>query len=232
MSRVVLAAHGTRDPRGIEVVERLHRAVVDRLPGLQVDLGWLSVASPDLGTVLAEAPTDVVVPLLLGSGYHVQVDIPALVTEAAPSAFTTAHLGPDRKVVQALAERVGTVDRDPVAVVLAAAGTSHPVGRSETRQAADMLAARLGVPVGVAYATGQGPDVGAAIEAFRKAGADRVTVVPYLLAPGMFADRAVTAARHAGAACAEVLGDHPALVDLVVERAIRAVPALSAGSAA
>lgn len=221
MSRIVLAGHGTSDPRGIAVLEGLHLAVAGRLAGHRVDLGWLSAAPPALEDVLGAAPVDVVVPLLLGSGYHVQVDIPALVA-AQPDCIITEHLGPDHRVVQALAERLSDVDPDPVAVVLAAAGTSHPVGRSETRQAADMLAARLGVPVGVAYATGQGPDVETAIAAFRDAGADRVTVVPYLLAPGTFADRIAASASRTAMCCAAPLGDHPALVDLVVDRALGA----------
>lgn len=218
MTRIVLAAHGTQDPGGLRVVERLLAAVRDRLPGARVDLGWLSVAEPALVEVLAADPTDVVVPLLLGSGYHVLVDIPEMVAAAAPGARVTPHLGPDRHIVRAIADRVREVDPDPIAVVLAAAGTSHPVGRSEARQAADMLSALLDAPVGVAYASGQGPDVASAVARFTEAGASRVTVVPYLLAPGMFADRIRTAAAAAGAAGAEVLSDHPAVVDLVLER--------------
>lgn len=218
MTRVVLAAHGTHDPAGIRVVEGLLAAVRDRLAGTRVAMGWLSVAEPMLPEVLAAEPTDVVVPLLLGSGYHVLVDIPQMVGEAAAGARVSAHLGPDRLVVRAVADRIRTVDPAPIAVVLAAAGTSHPVGRSEARQAADMLSALLDAPVGVAYASGQGPDVASAVARFTGTGASRVTVAPYLLAPGMFADRIRTTAIEAGAECAEVLGDHPAVVDLVLQR--------------
>lgn len=218
MTRVVLAAHGTRDPAGARVINGLVRAVRDRLRGTEVDLGWLSVAEPALARTLSAHPTDIVVPLLLGSGYHVLVDVPLLVAETAAAATVTGHLGPHRLVVRALADRLREVDPDPVAVVLAAAGTSHPVGRCEARQAADMLSGILGVPVGVAYASGQGPDVEAAVARFREIGVARVTVAPYLLAPGMFADRIRESAAAAGARCAEVLSDHPAVVDLVVER--------------
>ena len=70
----------------------------------------------------------------------------------------------------------------------------------------------------MAYASGQGPDVEAAVARFRETGVARVTVAPYLLAPGMFADRIRGSAAAAGARCAEVLSDHPAVVDLVLER--------------
>ena len=129
MTRVVLAAHGTRDPAGARVMADLVRAVRDRLPGAEVDLGWLSVTEPALARTLAARPTDIVVPLLLGSGHHVLVDVPVLVAETAPAPTLTGHLGPHRLVVRALADRGREVDPDPVAVVLAAAGTSHPVGR-------------------------------------------------------------------------------------------------------
>ncbi|SDB83086.1 Sirohydrochlorin ferrochelatase [Raineyella antarctica] len=228
MTRVVLAAHGTRDPGGARVMELLARAVRERLPGTTVDLGWLSVLEPELARVLSDAPTDIVVPVLLSSGYHVLVDIPELV-HAGSGATVTPHLGPHRHVVRALADRIHEVDAEPVAVVLAAAGTSHPVGRSEARQAADMLSGVLGVPVGVAYASGEGPDVPSAVATFMDAGVARVTVAPYLLAPGMFADRVRTAASAAGARCAEVLADHPAIIDLVVERVLGAA-ARSGGS--
>lgn len=222
--RVVLAAHGTSHPGGVRVIASLAAAVRGRLAGTRVDVGWLSTAEPSLAGVLTQGDTDVIVPVLLGSGHHVLVDVPEAATAYAPTARVTPHLGPDRHVVAALAERVREADDAPVAVVLAAAGTSHPVGRSEARQAADMLAVVLGVPVGVAYASGGGPDIPAAVARFRDAGAARVAVVPYLLAPGLFDARIREAAEAAGARCGEVLADHPAVVDLVVER-VRAVAA-------
>ncbi len=252
--RVLLAAHGTRDPAGAQVVAALARAVRDRLPEATVEVCWLSTGRPTLEQSLATDPTvgsgatdsvgpgvPVVVPLLLGSGYHVQVDIPRIVAAAAagsgePPARVTTHLGPHRHLVRALLTRILEVDPTPVAVLLAAAGSSHPVSRSETRQVADMLSAALDVPVSVAYASGGGPDVASAVALFRQAGVARVTVAPYLLSPGYFADRIRADAEQAGTACAAVLADHPAIVDLIVER-VRAVgrparPVEPAGTAA
>jgi sirohydrochlorin ferrochelatase len=54
------------------------------------------------------------------------------------------------------------------------------------------------------------------VAAARAAGADRVTIAPYLLTPGHFADRLAAAGADL---VAEPLGAHPAVVDLVLDRA-------------
>lgn len=214
---VVLAAHGTRDPAGRATTEEIRAGVAARL-GEPVDVGWIQLARPELGSLLRCGGAEVVVPLLLGTGYHLLSDIPAAVAGAGGHARTTAHLGPHQQVLAAVADRLRAVDPHPSAVVLAAAGTSHPVGRSEVRQAADVLADLVGCPVSVAHASGQGPDVAEAVDRLRGSGASRVSVVPYLLAPGFFALRIAEAAASSGAACAEVIGAHPGVVDLVVQR--------------
>lgn len=254
-STVVLAAHGSRDPDAAPVVQAIARSVGDRLSA-RVEVGWLSTGEPTFTDLATGVAADVVVPLLLGTGYHVLVDIPrglagrdavrpttgpahsagaGTVGADRPAPVVTPHLGPAGEVVRALADRVRAVDPEPVAVVLAAAGTSHPVGRSETRQAGDLLSQSLGVPVRVAYAAGAGPDIAEAVLALRESGARRVTVVPYLLAPGFFADRIRAAAGRAGAAAAEVLADHPQIAALVVRRVMEAsaaVPPVPASRAA
>lgn len=253
---VVLAAHGTRDPAGAPAVLAIAAAVRERL-STRVEVGWLSTGEPTFAELVARARPDVVVPLLLGTGHHVLVDIPRIVAGTAgdrpdatgrsatidvPAAtdlpagllgasrptvpVVTPHLGPAREIVIALAERVRTVDPEPVAVVLAAAGTSHPVGRSETRQAADLLSQFLGVPVRVAYASGAGPDVTEAVRTLQASGARRVSVLPYVLAPGVFAKRIRTAAESVGAVTAGVLAAHPGVVDLVVRRVCAAAAAI------
>ncbi|WP_194793162.1 sirohydrochlorin chelatase [Raineyella fluvialis] len=222
---VVLAAHGTQEPSGAPVVRAIAAAARDRL-ATRLEVGWLSAGDPSFDDLTAGLAADIVVPLLLGTGYHVQVDIPAVLAAHGRTSVVTPHLGPAREIIRALRDRIHKVDPDPVAVVLAAAGTSHPVGRSETRQAADMLSHDLGIPVRVAYASGAGPTVTEAVRDLREAGGRRVTVAPYLLAPGFFADRIRTAAQDSGATVAEVLGEHPGVVDLVVRRVTEAAAAI------
>jgi sirohydrochlorin ferrochelatase len=54
------------------------------------------------------------------------------------------------------------------------------------------------------------------VAAARAAGADRVAIAPYLLAPGRFADRLAAAGADL---VAEPLGSHPAVVELMLDRA-------------
>jgi sirohydrochlorin ferrochelatase len=105
------------------------------------------------------------------------------------------------------------------AVVLAAAGTRDSGARGTVGRAAAALSARLNVPCRVAYASAAPPAAGAAVQRLRAAGARRVGVAAYFLAPGLLYDATVASAQAAGAAgVAAPLRDAPELVDLVLSR--------------
>ncbi len=105
------------------------------------------------------------------------------------------------------------------AVVLAAAGTRDSGARGTVGRAAAALSARLDVPCRVAYASAAPPAAGTAVQRLRAAGARRVGVAAYFLAPGLLYDATVASARAAGAAgVAAPLGDAPELVGLVLSR--------------
>ncbi|WP_430780959.1 sirohydrochlorin chelatase [Actinoplanes sp. G11-F43] len=106
------------------------------------------------------------------------------------------------------------------AVVLAAAGTRDAAARQTVADAAAALGRRLGLPSAVAYASGPGARADEAVTRLREAGARRVGVAAYFLAPGLLYDAAMDAARSAGAVTvAEPLGDTPELVRLIGSRA-------------
>ncbi|WP_428963721.1 sirohydrochlorin chelatase [Micromonospora fluostatini] len=105
------------------------------------------------------------------------------------------------------------------ALVLAAAGTRDAPARGSVGRVAAALADRYGVPCRVAYASAAPPVVGRAVARLRARGARRVAVSAYFLAPGLFHDAVVVAARDAGAvAVAEPLTDVPELAGLVLRR--------------
>ena len=85
------------------------------------------------------------------------------------------------------------------AVVLAAAGTRDAAARTTIEWAAEALSARLSVPCAVAYASAAPPAAGAAVDLLRAAGARRVGMAAYFLAPGLLYDLAAGSAREAGA---------------------------------
>ncbi|MBL7255037.1 sirohydrochlorin chelatase [Paractinoplanes lichenicola] len=219
---VVLVAHGSRDPRAAASTQALARAVRRAHPSWDVHASFLDHAGPRPLDVLRSLPGRrvVLVPLLLTAAYHGRVDIPAVVAEAAslPVDVTLADvLGPSPLLVDGVARRLGPARLD--AVVLAAAGTRDAAARETITWAAGALSARLSVPCLAAYASAAPPDPGAAVSRLRAAGARRVGMATYFLAPGYLYDVAVRSALEAGAvSAAEPLGDAPELVRLVAAR--------------
>jgi len=187
-----------------------------RRPGLTVRAAYLELAPPSLPAALAAVPAPVVVlPLLLATGYHATVDIPGAAA-VRPDAAVGSVLGPHPLLADALVDRLHAAGwRAGDAVVLAAAGSSDPAAAGATEQQALLLAARLGQPVAVGYASAAAPAVPHAVARLRAAGAARVAVASYLLAPGFFQSRLAAAGADL---VAEPLGTHDAVVRLVLDR--------------
>ena len=236
-----LVAHGSRDPRAAASTEALARAVAAAHPGWEVHASYLDHAGPRPLDVLAGLAARghrraVLVPLLLTAAYHGRVDVPAVADAARaaglPIAVTIADvLGPVSPVLVAgLVRRLPDTTLD--AVVLAAAGTRDAAARATVEQAAAALGTRLGVPSAVAYASAAPPTAAAAVSALRAAGAERVGVAAYFLAPGRLYDAAVDSALSAGAvAVAPPLGAAPELVRLIGMRVDEALaPDLAAAA--
>jgi sirohydrochlorin ferrochelatase len=233
---VVLVAHGSRDPRAFAATSALTRAVQEAHPAWAVRAAVLDHDGPRPLDVLRTAGSRaVLVPLLLTSAYHGQVDVPAIVADAASlpvsvslaevlGAYTGAagHEGPPRLLLDALARRLAPMTAD--AVVLAAAGTRNAEARVTIERAADALSDLLSVPCAVAYASAAPPAAGDAVRRLRAAGARRVAMGAYFLAPGLLYDNAVRSALAGGAVgAAEPLGDAPELVRLVADRVEAAI---------
>lgn len=208
---VVLAAHGTADPKDLLTLGAVRDAVQDRL-GVVVALGFVDVATPTLAEVLAAAPGALVVPLFVTGGYHVEVDLPAAAPTRA-SVIVTDHLGAGAALAPALLARAREAHPAPQTVVLLAAGSSRATARAEIDDLAAQLARLAGVPVTVGFLTGPGPTASDALAQVQHA-ADAVAV-PALLAPGLFATRAAQLAQLHGIRVARVLGAEPTVVDVI-----------------
>lgn len=231
---MVAVAHGSRDPRAAATVEELLAAVRGRRPGLEVLASFLDHAPPAPAGVLdglarRGEPSAVVLPLLLTAAYHSKTDIPGVLARVRAQhprlgLRTAATLGPHPLLVAALERRLaeaGVPAGDPdTAVVLVAAGSSDPSANATIGATARRWRSRRGwrgvVP---AYASAARPTPGEAVAALRDAGAPRVAVASYFLAPGYFADRVREESLAAGAdAVSPVLGAAPELADLVLHR--------------
>ena len=193
---LVACAHGTRNPTGRRLIAELALAARRLRPGLTTTAAFVDVQPPTVADVVAELASTghpaVVVPLLLSGGYHVHVDI-ARAVESAPGAVAARPLGPDPRLVEVLAERLVEAGADPVdpgnAVVLAAAGSSDPRSVADVEATAGLLQERWAGPVTTGYGSAAKPPVPYAVAAARSAGASRVVLASYLLAPGHFHDK-------------------------------------------
>ncbi|MEQ6023200.1 sirohydrochlorin chelatase [Streptomyces salinarius] len=219
---LVVVAHGSRDPRALSTV----RALLDRVrtlrPALPVRLGHIELNEPLLPDTLAAlgGGEAVLVPLLLGRGYHVKRDIPDMAAASPARTRVAAPLGPHPLLVDALHARLTeagwpTRPAPDHAVVLASAGSRDPESRADTSRTAALLAARLGVPVVPAYASAATPTVPDAVRALTARGYRRVAVASCFTAPGRFATQCAAAAPWIASA---PLGTHPSMARLLLHR--------------
>ena len=120
------------------------------------------------------------------------VDIAGAVA-GAESAVAARPLGPDPRLVEVLRDRLVQAGADPddprTAVVLAAAGSSDVRAVADVESTAALLQRSWAGPVTTGYGSAATPTVPDAVAAARRAGADRVVVAAYLLAPGHFHDK-------------------------------------------
>jgi sirohydrochlorin ferrochelatase len=235
---LVAVAHGSSDPRAAATTGDLMAMVAQRagiraltVPDLRV--AYLGHAAPSLPLVMStiEAGARVsVLPLLLTAAYHSKTDIPRMLARLGRD-FPRLRvgygdpLGPDPRLLQALERRLAEADPDGAGpertgVVLAAAGSSDPGANAAIALLAARWQARAGwFAVRPAYASAADPSPAAAVTGLLEAGARRVVVASYLLAPGFFADRIRDASLAAGAAAVSpVLGASAEVADVLLDR--------------
>lgn len=216
---VVIAAHGTQDPAGVAVAHQLTDALRARLPARQVWLAFVDVLGPGVREVVAAAPGPVtVVPAFLTSGYHVRTDVPREVAATGRRDVTiSAALGPHPLLVDAMTQRLRAAGwREADAVVLAAAGSSDSRAVAEVRAAAGQLSGEVGSRVRVGFVATGTPRLAPLVAALRAAGAPRIAVASWLLAPGLFYGRLAWAGADVVAA---PLGAHPEVVERLLQLA-------------
>ncbi len=239
---LVAVAHGSADPRAAaalgELAPLVARRAVERglrVPGMRV--AYLGHAAPSVPQVMRTFGPDTqvtVLPLLLTAAYHSKTDLPRILARTGLQVTYGEPLGPHPLLLPALERRL--IEAEPTAlrarentgVVLAAAGSSDPAANATIARLAAGWQARAGwFAVRPAYASAAAPDPGTAVRDLLRAGARRVLVASYLLAPGLFADRIRTAAQAAGAAATSAAlcagppaagGASPELADVVLER--------------
>lgn len=213
---LICCSHGTDSPEGRAVIARLAARAADLLGGPPLRETYVDVQQPQVDEVVAALDrAGVIVPLLLSPGFHTQVDI-ARAAAARDDVVAAGTLGPHPVLADVLGDRVREVGvRAGDHVVLAAAGSSRPESAARVREVRHALAERVAAPVTVGYAYGGSPKVAEAVAEARGAGAARVIVASYVLAPGHFADLVASSGADA---TTEPVGTDPRVAAIVAER--------------
>lgn len=245
MRVLALIGHGSRKSDGNAEIHTL----AARLPGT-VTVGFIELASPSAeqaldAAVAAGADEVVAIPAVLLAAAHAKNDVPLAVARARirhPGVrfYAGRPLGVHPGMVRALADRYAEVAPeaapDRTAVLLVGRGSSDPDANADLHKIARLFAERRGLlAVDVAYVGVTTPKVeDAFVSLLGRGGASgrarAVVVLPYLLYPGVLADRlraqiSELAALHprVSVAMAEPVGTHPAIVDVLLERVEEAV---------
>ena len=207
---LVTVAHGTRRAGGNEIARQITRGAGVAL-GVGSTAAYVELSEPLLTDVVAGlAGAAVVVPLLLSTGYHVRTDLPRAC--AGGPVVLGRPLGPDPLLAEAQVARLVAAGIEPGRpLVLVATGSSDPLAWRDLRAASHLLADSWGVKVRTATLGGLGPRPEEVLT-------PDDAVSPYLLSPGLFSRRLAEQCEALSVPCADVIGPHPLVVDLVVER--------------
>ena len=217
---LVVCAHGTDDPEGRRTTLDIAAAVAARLPDVLVSCAYVDVQQPSLddevARLVAAGRRVAVVPVLLTTGFHVRVDVRRAVAAHPGRVASSGPLGPHPLLVDALAGRLAESGARPDAsVVVAVAGSRRADAREAGLSVGADLAGKWAGPVTVGFLAAAEPLLPAAVAAARAASGGQVVVASYLTGRGYFHRLAGSAG---GDLVTEPLADHPALIDLVVQR--------------
>jgi sirohydrochlorin ferrochelatase len=221
MTTLVLAAHGSVDPRSASNARAVANQIRFMRPGLRVRVAFCDLNTPRLEDVVT--PGAVVAPFLLADAYHARVDIPGQLASCDVGLRQADVLGEDDRLIAVMHERLaqlGVSTSDPeLGVLVVAIGSTHAAANARTSQVADKLSARTQWAwTTTAFATGHGPSPADAVTQLRRRGARRVVIAPWFLAPGRLTDRLAKYASAEGIPMAAPLGAHRLVVETVLDR--------------
>jgi sirohydrochlorin ferrochelatase len=238
---LILAAHAASGASGAQVIADLASLTEAAHPGLAVRTAQLGSDSEGLVTVLGALGAKslpgqeigvnaVVVPLLTGPHPEFEESLRKAVagTPASVSAVVAQPLGPHPVIAQALHTRLteaglARADRVRLLTMVTAAdgvivGVTGGAGAvSDAEITSVLLASRLAVPVIPVLLDG-GNGVAVAAAQLRGAGSARVALAPCVIGPEADAGLIARSAAKAGTECAEPIGAHPALIQLIAVR--------------
>jgi sirohydrochlorin ferrochelatase len=221
VTRLVLTAHGSADPRSAANARAVANQIRFMRPGLRVRVAFCDLNTPRLPDVLT--PGAVVTPFLLADAYHARIDIPHQIAGSGLPVRQAGVLGEDDRLVSVLRERLtelGVDAGDPeLGVAVVAIGSTHVAANARTATVAQKLGAGAQwAGTTTAFATGNGPSPADAADRLRRNGARRVVIAPWFLAPGKLTDRVAAFAAAEGIPMSAPLGGHRLVAETVLDR--------------
>lgn len=224
--RVLLAAHGSPDPRAKALARGLRKGLERRL-GVEVLLGFIEHDTPPLleaAQRLAEGGGGVVLPLLLFGAGHLKADLP-LAMEAVRGAYPQASLRLARPLGlhPALVDlwvgrlrRRGAGEGDGAVLVLR--GGTDPGANAEGAALARLLEEALGIPVLPAYASRARPTPQEALARLEALRPRRAFLLPHLFFRGVVEERVRGRASRFPIELLPPLMGHPAVLEALAGR--------------
>jgi sirohydrochlorin cobaltochelatase len=237
---LLLVAHGSTCPAGVDEARALGDAVASALPDLAVDLGFLELADPPAGRVLdglveRDCTRITVQPLMLLAAGHGKSDVPAIVLEGRdrhPSVDLPfgSPLGVVPELLAIAHRNLDVSGARGLPLLLIARGTSDPDANAEACRAARLLAEWSGATdVEVGFTGVTWPSAPEALERMARLGHRRIGVFFWFLATGKLVERArdqiaaFTACNGIEVADAGYFGPDPDLVPVIEQRRLEAI---------
>ena len=227
MTTLVVAAHGSADPRAAANAHAVGARIREMRPWLDVRVAFCERSTPNLRDMLAgcnHRRNVVVAPLLLADAYHAQVDIPSLIAKSGAAPAVQADvLGEDARLVRVMHARLAQLGvsrlHPEIGVLVVAVGSSRAdVNRRTTVVARELLGGTRWAGALVAFATGPQSGIDRAARELRQRGARRLVIAPWFLAPGRLTDRVAGYGRAHDIPMAEPLGAHPLVAATLLDR--------------
>jgi sirohydrochlorin cobaltochelatase len=241
---IMLCGHGSRDVNAVAEFETLAARVRERLPGRDVEFGFLEFARPiirdGLDKLRRRGATDVLaVPGMLFAAGHAKNDIPSVLNtyQAQNPGMTIRYgreLAVDPKLLRAAGARVDEalarvgngVGRHDTLLMVVGRGTSDSDANSNISKVTRLLWEGFGFGWGeTSYSGVTFPLVEPGLEHAAKLGYRRIIVFPYFLFTGILVKRIydstdLVAARHPDIEFvkAPYLNDHPLVVEAFLDR--------------
>lgn len=240
---LLLVAHGSKCIAGVDEARALGRAVAERRPDLDVDLGFLELADPPAGPVLDAmvgrgCRRIVVQPMMLLAAGHGKSDVPAIVLEGRerhPGVELTfgSPFGVVPELLSVAQKNLAEAGGTGLPLLVIARGTSDPDANGEAVRAGRLLAEWSGAPdVEVGFTGVTWPSVPDALARMARLGHERFAVFFWFIANGKLIERArdqieeLSAARGADVVDAGYFGPDPGVAEVVSQRRDEAVEGL------